>query len=151
MRYPGTLPPEIARDAREACNAGRVSLHVGSVLSARIDGGRAVLRLDDDEDIGPFDHIVFATGMTAEVPYRELLFRLSRQLDLPVEPSGHPRLDEDLSWDSGLYCTGRWGELIIGPQAPNIVGAHLALRRFHSALRRRLEPGEVADTLPEYG
>ena len=151
VRFPGTLPPEIARDASEACDAGQVSLHIGTVMSARIETGRAILQLNEGDDVGPVDHIVYATGMTAEIPYRELLLQLSRELCLPLESSGHPRLDEHLAWDDGLYCTGRWGELIIGPQAPNIVGAHLALRRVRPALRRRLEPREVADTLSESG
>ncbi len=146
VRYPGTLPPEIAREASDACDAGQVTLHVGTVLSARIESGRGVLGLDEGREVGPVDHVVFATGMTADIPYRELLLRISRELELPLEKSGHPSLDEHLAWDDGLYCAGRWGELVIGPQAANIVGAHLAFRRLHPALRRRLEPREVADT-----
>ncbi len=135
VRFPGTLPPELAEQARAACSRGDTVDTIEMVVSAlRDEGGgiRAVATGGETTDV--YDRVTAATGLTCDVPYQEFVSSLSEKLSLPLYESGHPALAEDLSWTPGLFIAGRAAELVIGPQAGNIVGAHLAFRRIRDSV-----------------
>lgn len=138
-RFPGSVPPELARDARAACQ--RETVHLTLCPASRIEhrGDYITVHTSEGSPIGPFDSVVFATGFTGRVPHSELISRISTELQLPLHAGGHPVLTPSLEWAPGLYCGGRLGELVIGPQAASIVGAHLAFRRLIPTLRTRCE------------
>ncbi len=134
VRYPGTVPPELAVEARNACTHGRVDTleMVANGVKHESGGIRAVAGSGAVSDV--YDRITAATGLTCELPYPQLVRSIADSLSLDVHASGHPVLSSDLSWTSGLFVTGRLGELEIGPQAGNIVGAHLAFRRIRDSV-----------------
>ncbi|MFW6368761.1 MAG: FAD/NAD(P)-binding protein [Spirochaetota bacterium] len=147
-RFPGTIPPELAAAAREACDRGAIHSTLCPARRLEHHENQVTVHTSDGAALGPFDSAVFATGLTRSVPYIELISRISRELNLPLHAGGHPVLTSSLEWAPGLFCTGRHGELIIGPQAASIVGAHLAFRRLIPELKTRLENAADARTHP---
>lgn len=134
VRYPGTVPPELASTARSACARGEVdTLQMTAIELRRNSCGIRVVG-ETGETSDEYDRVTAATGLSCDIPYPKFIDSTSERLSLPVYDSGHPVLANDLSWARGLFVTGRLGELVIGPQAGNIVGAHLALRRISASL-----------------
>ncbi len=125
VRYPGTLPEDVAREVAALAAKGRVTLRREAVVAA--DGSRLVLESGSREDA---DRIILATGFAPGLPLAEIVGRLAVAEGLSTGPLGYPVPDSTLQWASGLFVAGRLGELELGPGAPNIIGAHLAARRI---------------------
>ena len=134
VRYPGTVPPELASAARAACAHGTVDTveMAATDILPESEGIRAVC--DTGETTDAYDRVTAATGLTCDLPYPQLFSSIAESIRLPVYESGHPVLETDLSWTRGLFVTGRPAELVIGPQAGNIAGAHLAFRRIRDSV-----------------
>ena len=74
--------------------------------------------------------IVLCTGIRPHPVTETFLQPLIDQLDLPLTPCGTPVLNERLEWTSGLYLTGAYADLIIGPFARAVYGGQEAARRI---------------------
>lgn len=125
-----------------------------AVVSARID--RSISQIDDEIALAAghgrdavtlvgarhavartYDTVIAATGFENEVPAAALIASCSRNLGLPVDADGFPVIRADLSWGDALFVTGGLAEMILGPPARNIIGAHLAARIISPALASR--------------
>ncbi|MEW8966510.1 hypothetical protein [Exiguobacterium alkaliphilum] len=51
-------------------------------------------------------------------------------MSLPLTPCGTPVLDDTLAWTDGLYMTGPYADLVLGPFARAIYGGQEAARRI---------------------
>jgi hypothetical protein len=93
------------------------------------------------DNLPPFDHICFATGIQTDfttLPYLQTMLQ-----EHPVKGfGGFPCVTEDLMWkeDVPLFCAGRLGALQLGPAAPNIGGAKVAAERIALAIEDRVRP-----------
>lgn len=93
------------------------------------------------DNLPPFDHICFATGIQTDfttLPYLQTMLQKH-----PIKGfGGFPCVTEDLMWneDVPLFCAGRLGALQLGPAAPNIGGAKVAAERIALAIEDRVRP-----------
>jgi hypothetical protein len=81
---------------------------------------------------------VLSTGFAPTPPAADLIAQVSTTLGALRSSGGYPVLQDDLSWLPGLYVTGGLADLVLGPPARNIIGAHLARRRILPSLRKFL-------------
>ncbi len=133
-RYPGSIPPGIAAALRALISAGRVTLVPERVVGTRAGSGQTLLHLASGGKISA-DRVVLATGLYPGLPAPEIIEPLAAGLNLPRTIDGYPIPDATLQWAPGLFLTGPLGETEIGPGAPNIIGAQLAVRRILPFLR----------------
>ena len=76
-----------------------------------------------------------ATGFTPGPPARAVIAASARR-GLRTDGAGYPLVDDALQWAPGLFVSGGLAEMVLGPPARNIIGAHLAGRRIIPALLR---------------
>lgn len=133
-RRPGSVPPDLYRRYREDLDRGRYSERELQVTEAEVIGARVCVR--GTAAVGTFDRVILCTGFADEPPARGLVKTIAERCSAPLAEGGYPRAGEDLAWIPGLYVTGGLADLVIGPPAKNIIGAHLARRRILPALRR---------------
>ncbi len=126
-RRGGSVPPDLYRRVM------REVLHNRIVLQRRVVES-PLPRYDD------FQLIILSTGFSAAPPAAALVRQISSTLDAPVSSRGYPLPGADLAWLPGLYVTGGLADLVLGPPARNIIGAHLARRRIVPSLSRVLKP-----------
>lgn len=74
-------------------------------------------------------HVTLVTKRPLE-PSQSFLRPLLEQLSLPLTPCGTPVLDDTLAWTDGLYMTGPYADLVLGPFARAIYGGQEAARRI---------------------
>lgn len=123
-RRGGSIPEDLFQRLISAAIHQRVVLRHGTIAEAR----------HEDADL-----YVLSTGFTNAPPAVELIDQISSTYGAQLSPRGYPVLNEDLSWLPGLYVTGGLADVVLGPPARNIIGAHLARRRILPSLRRFLD------------
>ncbi|MFP4329594.1 MAG: FAD-dependent oxidoreductase [Spirochaetaceae bacterium] len=132
-RYPGTLPRDVYDELLDLIARGRVRLIIGRFTGLKERGGGLEVRWETTAGpggSGRFDRVIAATGFAPGPPAAALVAGLADTLALPTGPSGYPFPDSTLEWGEGIYLSGALAELVIGPPARNIIGAHLAARRI---------------------
>lgn len=138
VRHPGSVPPAIAGAIEALVREKRLEIVPEWVVGAREAPGETVLSLASGMEVS-VSRAILATGFAPGPPAQEILYPLAREQELPSTADGYPIPDATLQWAPGLFLTGPLGETEIGPGAPNIIGAHLAVRRIVPFLRS--EPG----------
>lgn len=138
VRNPGSLPPDIADNLQNALAEGRCKLiesepraltHMISTPSSPSSATMATLRLSNGASVQS-DCIMLATGFREMMPHEPLIKETAHKYQLPVDARGTPIVDDALRWHPRLLLSGAPAMLELGPAAPNIIGAHLALRRI---------------------
>ena len=106
------------------------------------DGSTGIVQTNPPIDnLPPFDHICFATGIQTDfntLPYLQTMIQKH-----PIKGfGGFPCVTEDLMWkdDVPLFLAGRLAALQLGPAAPNIGGAKVAAERIALAIEDRVKP-----------
>lgn len=74
--------------------------------------------------------VLFATGLTPRLPPDHPVAMTGDHLALPFHSCGTPRLEPSLAWAPGLYLSGRFADLVVGPVAGNLAGARMAADRI---------------------
>ncbi|MFP4431763.1 MAG: hypothetical protein ACLFPV_10980 [Spirochaetaceae bacterium] len=138
VRHPGSMPPDIAASLEELVREERLEVVPEWVVGVREGSREKTLSLASGREV-PASRVILATGLDPGPPAHEILQPLIRDHRLPTTADGYPIPDPTLQWAPGLVLTGPLGETEIGPGAPNIIGAHLAVRRIIPFLRS--EPG----------
>lgn len=129
-RQPGSLPPDVTRDLKQAADTALLRLQFGEIASAEmLADGSAGLTLMDGSVLRS-DCVILATGFEARRPGGAWLDATIAAFGLPVADCGYPIVDQRLRWHEGLYVVGRLAELEIGPVAANIIGSRLSAGRF---------------------
>ena len=132
-RTPGTIPWDVAEGLDAALTAGTIQFIQDDVDGATMTGSALRLHLRGG-GAHETDRVILATGFDPGPPRRELLAAISRDAGLPLNTEGYPAIDRFLRWERGFFVTSALAELELGPMAPNIYGAHAALRRILPAL-----------------
>lgn len=132
-RRRGSVPPGLAQRLARVPD-GLVRRRCTGLVSARYDGRRFVVRDVTGSVLRP-EVIVLATGFVGGPPAPALIAASAEQ-GLPIDSAGYPLLDDRLQWGPGLFVSGGLAEMVLGPPARNIIGAHLAGRRIIPTLRR---------------
>lgn len=143
-RRRGSVPPDLYRKFRDDTVRGRYRYAHGEVDSIERSGDRYYVtghrkgadcsrRLRQE-----FDRVVLCTGFADQLPAANLVDEIIRNTAAQKGAGGFPRVEEDLAWIPGLFVSGGLADLILGPPARNIVGAHLARRRIIPALKEHL-------------
>ncbi len=122
-RRGGSIPQDLFRKLIAAAIHQRIILRHASIAEAR----------HEDADL-----YVLSTGFAPTPPAADLIAQVSTTLGALRSSGGYPVLQDDLSWLPGLYVTGGLADLVLGPPARNIIGAHLARRRILPSLRKFL-------------
>lgn len=122
-RRGGSIPEDLFHKLMSAAVHQRIILRHGTIDAAR----------HEDADL-----YVLSTGFAHEPPAAELVDQISTSLGAQRSPWGYPVPEEDLSWLPGLYVTGGLADVVLGPPARNIIGAHLARRRILPSLQQFL-------------
>lgn len=130
-RRRGSIPPGLAHRLA-GVPQGLVRRRSAALANARRHGDRFIVRDVAGTVLRP-EVIVVATGFTAGPPARALI-AASAERGLPIDSAGYPLLDDRLQWGPGLFVSGGMAEMVLGPPARNIIGAHLAGRRIVPAL-----------------
>jgi hypothetical protein len=138
-RRRGSLPPDLYDTVAGLITHERIRLVPAAVSTATVAGRGLALtgRIAGRPVAGEYDLVVACTGFGPEPPAKAIVDCLARESHLP-RYQGYPIPRDDLSWGPGLYVTGALGELVTGPPARNIIGAHLAARRIVPAIARYL-------------
>ncbi len=122
-RKPGSAPNDLVLKVKRLIQTDAVTHQIGEVERHQdilmVNGER----LDDSE-------IVLCTGIRPQPVKETFLQPLIEQLDLPLTPCGTPVLNNRLEWTDGLYLTGAYADLIIGPFARAVYGGQEAARRI---------------------
>jgi hypothetical protein len=148
-RRRGSLPPDLYEMLSGLIGYGRVA-HIPAAVTGASVAGRGVClsgSIAGRPVFGEYDLVVACTGFGAGPPAKVIVDQLARELRLPLH-DGYPLPQEDLSWSPGLYVTGALGELVTGPPARNIIGAHLAARRMMPSLARFLSSRHGTPSTP---
>ena len=132
-RRRGSIPPGLAQRLK-ATPPRFVRQRRAALAGVRHDGHRFIARGVTGEIARP-EVIVVATGFTSGPPARTFI-AASAQRGLRTDNTGYPLLDDSLQWAPGLFVSGGLAEMVLGPPARNIIGAHLAGRRIVPALLR---------------
>lgn len=84
-----------------------------------------------------FDLVLLATGFKPEIP--EFLDSFAKEHTLPRSwDESMPVIEKSLKWGGeNVYVTGALGKYGLGPFAPNVIGAHLAVPPLREALKER--------------
>jgi hypothetical protein len=138
VRHPGSIPPGIAASLQNLVREKRLEIIPEWVIGAQERSRETVLSLASGREVSA-SRAILATGFAPGPPAHDILQPLIREQNLPTTADGYPIPDATLQWAPGLFLTGPLGETEIGPGAPNIIGAHLAVRRIIPFLRS--EPG----------
>ena len=133
-RYPGSIPPSINLALRQLKDEGRVTVIPEWAVSATRGPEGVALETDAGRRIES-DRVILATGFRAAPPEESIVASVATEAGLPRTDDGFPVPDPTLQWAPGLFLTGALGETEIGPGAPNIIGAQLAVRRLLPFLR----------------
>lgn len=141
VRYPGSMPPYVAGELAAGEATGAIHRRVCSVHRLRrcSESHDAVIVDLDDGSMVRGDCLVLATGFDDRVPAEGLINQIAADYSAPVDEAGFPIPELDLRWGGeSVYVSGVLGELVLGPTAGNIIGAHIAARRL-VARRRSVE------------
>ncbi|MCT4782798.1 MULTISPECIES: FAD-dependent oxidoreductase [Exiguobacterium] len=122
-RKPGSSPNDLVLKVKRLILTGQVRHLIGETVR---DGD--VLYVDGQ--IVPSEEVVCCTGIRPLEPIHSFLRPLLEQLSLPLTPCGTPVLDDTLAWTDGLYMTGPYADLVLGPFARAIYGGQEAARRI---------------------
>ena len=156
-RHPGTLPPDIAHQLAVEIEAARIVHTLGTPhqvcatapqdtepLVPRPSAPRSlsepppapqrrsrptVTLTTDTGSRFTSDGVVLATGFENPTPREPLIVETAARYTLPLDQEGTPLIDSALRWHPRILVCGAPAVLEVGPAAPNIIGAHLALRR----------------------
>ena len=135
-RRTGSIPYDLFHRFEKAVNNGHIEWARKTVTSAAAADGR--MSVSSGIHTLQCDRVILATGFQKNPPSPVLLSSISRTLHLPRSETGYPITDSQLSWTKGLFVTGGLADLILGPPARNIIGAHLAGRRIIPSLTQHL-------------
>ena len=141
VRRRGSIPPGLAQRLEDA-PPHLVRRRYTALVGARYDGRRFTAR-DVTGAITRPEVIVVATGFTPGPPARAVIAASARR-GLRTDGAGYPLVDDALQWAPGLFVSGGLAEMVLGPPARNIIGAHLAGRRIIPALLRAPATTDVA-------
>lgn len=145
----GSVNPEYKGVLTDLIKKGKVHLHEHTtIMSATWDMPSSTWSIktdneDANEMLPKFDHVVYATGVNANiatVPFMQGIIR-SRPLSMY---GGLPTLTQDLMWDSEcpVFITGRLAGLRLGPGAGNLEGARQGAERIAWKVSELLETFE---------
>ncbi|WP_445001895.1 FAD-dependent oxidoreductase [Exiguobacterium alkaliphilum] len=122
-RKPGSSPNDLVLKIKRLILTGRVRHLIGDTVR---DGETLYV----DGQAVPSEEVVCCTGIRPLEPSQSFLRPLLEQLSLPLTPCGTPVLDDTLAWTDGLYMTGPYADLVLGPFARAIYGGQEAARRI---------------------
>lgn len=122
-RKPGSAPNDLVLKVKRLIQTNAVTHLIGEVER---DNGS--LFVNGEKLAG--QEVVCCTGIRPHPVKETFLQPLIDQLHLPLTPCGTPVLNEHLEWTPGLYLTGAYADLIIGPFARAVYGGQEAARRI---------------------
>ncbi|MFN3633151.1 NAD(P)-binding domain-containing protein [Exiguobacterium profundum] len=122
-RKPGSAPNDLVLKVKRLIQSNAVTHLIGEV--ERKDDS---LFVNGDKLSG--EEVVCCTGIRPHPVNETFLQPLMEQFNLPLTPCGTPVLTEQLEWAPGLYLTGPYADLIIGPFARAVYGGQEAARRI---------------------
>ncbi len=122
-RKPGSAPNDLVLKVKRLIQTNAVTQIIGEVER---DSGS--LFVNGEQLAGK--EVVCCTGIRPHPVKETFLQPLIEQFNLPLTPCGTPVLNEHLEWKPGLYLTGPYADLIIGPFSRAIYGGQEAARRI---------------------
>ena len=138
-RNQGSLPPDILQKLEQALKKG----HCRQIEAEAQAIGKATKRATSNRNINKMvtlqlsngarlssDCLLLATGFKEMMPHEPLIVETAQRYGLARDSHGTPLVDWALRWHPRLLLSGDPSMLELGPAAPNIIGAHLALRRL---------------------
>lgn len=128
-RKPGSIPPDVLSQLRDAAAQQRIHLLHGEVTGVQASG----LQLVDGQYIKA-SRVILATGFTRKRPGGLFIDHVINDYGLATADCGYPIVDSTLRWHPGLFTMGPLAELEIGPTARNIIGARLAAERIGQSI-----------------
>ncbi len=132
-RAPGSLPPDVEQELRQAAAAKQLNWTTGEVSAATRGSAKSIMLQLTDGSSRQADCIILATGFSDKRPGGQWIDQLIAEFELPVAACGYPRVDALLQWAPELHVMGPLAELEVGPTARNIIGARLAAERIRLA------------------
>ncbi|RMZ79207.1 hypothetical protein DV738_g3507, partial [Chaetothyriales sp. CBS 135597] len=121
----GSITPEFDKILKTHVKNGRLSIHPNTLW---IEGEG---RTEPEMDLPKIDHVVFATGGTADLNQLAFLEPLRSQHKIETL-GGLPCLSDDMMWNDEVPCffTGALAGLRLGPGAANLAGARMGAERI---------------------
>lgn len=155
-RNDGTVPPHVFQPLRRAIGREAVGLQQTTVEECTSAGGIIVVTCENGR-ARCLDRLAFATGFGS--PYDAGLFgKLRTMSSLAVGYRGAPVLDDDtLRWRradgslSRVFVSGAAARQVLGPFAPNIIGAREAGALVVDELERAVAAGASVSPRPADG
>lgn len=127
-RHRGSVPPGLWERAQRERRRGRLQLLLGEPTGAASPA--AGVRVEVGGTTVEVDRVLLATGLCEPLASPPWLGELATALGLPLGPGPAPVVEPSLAWAPGLFVTGRLAEQVLGPVAPNLLGARWAARRI---------------------
>ncbi len=130
-RYPGSITPHLFKELHNALkkHPKRFCLHQS------MEEYQKYVRLAKEL---PAKQVIVAQGFDSAPPLPNLIQSIAQSTGAQITKDGFPIPNVDLEWENGLFLTGMLSELVVGPAAQNIIGAHLAARRIISRLSKKM-------------
>lgn len=134
-RRSGSIPEDLYTRFMAAVHHNRIVLHRREMKSW-LHAPPGIVATPGNRE---FDQIILSTGFSREPPAAPLVSALASRYAAPVSSRGFPVPSGDLQWLPGLFVTGALADLVHGPPARNIIGAHLSRRKILPAIRKYLD------------
>lgn len=137
-RNGGSVNPEYKSLLMDLVKKGRVVLcEYTSIAAAEWDEELKMWSVETDNEgiddglLPRFDHVVYATGVDADIATVPFLKEIVEERPVSMY-GGLPALTHDLEWDREcpLFVTGRLAGLRLGPGAGNLEGARQGAERI---------------------
>ncbi len=152
-RNRGSLPPDTLQKLKQALKEGHCRQiegepqAIGKAAQKATLNRMVTLQLSNGEQLFS-DCLLLATGFEEMMPQEPLIVETARRYGLARDSHGTPLVDWALRWHPRLLLSGDPAMLELGPAAPNIIGAHLALRRLLPFLTEQKNDGRSRLTAP---
>ncbi|MBT2583246.1 FAD/NAD(P)-binding protein [Planococcus sp. ISL-109] len=132
-RRKGSIPSDLHAKIRRQLRHFPELVIDGHVHQAVRQNGGTALYNEHGQLLQKAGTVILATGFQPQLPGREWLAPIIKELHLPCAECGYPVLTHTLQWGPGLYVMGPLAELEVGPIARNISGAREAASRIIAA------------------
>ncbi|MCB0335298.1 MAG: FAD-dependent oxidoreductase [Bdellovibrionales bacterium] len=129
--YPGSVTSAVSEDFERVSNSQfKLSLLNRSVVGGVFDDKQIIVNLHDGNS-ERVDMLLLATGYSDNMFDSPLIAKCAETFGLYDRRWGDfPVLEHSCAWRPGLFLSGPAAMPIVGPFAPNIMGAHMAADRI---------------------
>lgn len=131
-RNRGTITIATYRELQKHIAKKNLTLKVAKVRKADFLTPELMLLFLNNGESLVANEIILATGFEKQRPGGILVDRLIEQYGLDCAECGYPIPSKTLEWENGIFVTGPFAELELGPTAANIIGARHAAQRLNT-------------------